>query len=57
MTRRERFRLYAQEHFTAVDDDGAGLVLPSRRGAGRQARLARLARLSRLAERAAHHRG
>ncbi|MFB7620892.1 hypothetical protein [Kitasatospora sp. NPDC056181] len=56
MTRRERFRLYAQEHFTAVDD-GTGLVLPSRRGAGRQARLARLARLSRLAERAAHHRG
>ncbi|MGW4898655.1 hypothetical protein ACWEQL_41445 [Kitasatospora sp. NPDC004240] len=53
MTRRERFRLYAQEHFTALDDPG--LVQPARRGGVvRRTRLARLARLSRLAERAGH---
>ncbi|MCG6499268.1 hypothetical protein [Kitasatospora sp. A2-31] len=54
MTRRERFRLYAQEHFTALDDPG--LVHPARRNSGvRRTRLARLARLSRLAERATYH--
>ncbi|MFJ6382386.1 hypothetical protein ACIQI7_20575 [Kitasatospora sp. NPDC092039] len=54
MTRRERLRLYADEHFTAPDP---GLVLPARRSSGlRRPGLARLARLSRLVERAGRHR-
>ncbi|MFD7729588.1 hypothetical protein ACFV6F_04255 [Kitasatospora phosalacinea] len=49
MTRRERFRLYASEHFTALADRPA---TDRRRGTvERQTRRATLSRLSRLA----HH--
>ncbi|QKW23514.1 hypothetical protein HUT16_34420 [Kitasatospora sp. NA04385] len=48
MTRRERFRLYASEHFTALTDPPAA----DRRGTvERQTRRATLTRLARLA----HH--
>ncbi|RKE23242.1 hypothetical protein [Streptomyces sp. TLI_171] len=48
MTRRERFRLYATEHFTAPVEPAA----PNRRGTvERQTRRATLSRLARLPHR------
>ncbi len=50
MTRRERFRLYASEHFTSLTDHPNSLT--SRRGTvNRQTRRATLSRLAHL-----HHR-
>ncbi|RKE23243.1 hypothetical protein [Streptomyces sp. TLI_171] len=48
MTRRERFRLYAAEHFTAPDESAVGL--PRCRGTvERQTSRSRLASLARIA--------
>ncbi|MGW4380482.1 hypothetical protein [Kitasatospora sp. NPDC004531] len=47
MTRRERFRLYASEHFTALTEQPAARC-PRRGTVERQTRRATLSRLARL---------